>query len=137
MESLTGLSVPALAYLGDSVLELLVRETLVREGLSRSESLNREALGYVRATAQSAAVDRLLPHLSEEEAAWYRRGRNSGHIRIPKSASAAEYRRATGMEVLFGYLYMTKQETRARTLFAIAYTVDESDPAQKEEETKQ
>lgn len=130
------ISVSALAYLGDSVLELLVRETLVERGISASGELNREALGYVRASAQSAAVERLLPLLSEEEAAWYRRGRNNGHLRFPKNASAAEYRRATGMEVLFGYLHVTNQETRARELFAAAYPPEAAGKTQKEEETK-
>lgn len=119
---LNELSVPALAYLGDSVLELIVRRELVlRRGLSTAGHLNRAALDYVRAGAQSEAAERILPHLTEEEVRWYKRGRNSGHLNIPKSASAAEYRRATGMEVLFAYLYLTEQIARMEDLFRLAY----------------
>ncbi len=116
------ITVPALAYLGDSVLEVLVRTHLVRErGLSTSAHLNREALGFVRAGAQAAAMDRILPHLTEEEAIVYRRGRNIGHTNVPKNASPAEYRRATGMEALFGHLALAGRMERAEALFRLAY----------------
>ena len=119
---LNEMSVPALAYLGDSVMELLVRRELVaRQGIATAGDLNRAALGYVRAGAQAAAMDRILPELTEEEARWYKRGRNSGHLNIPKSASPAEYRRATGMETLFAFLYLTGQTERMESLFALAY----------------
>ncbi len=119
---LSDVTVPALAYLGDSVLELLVRTYLVTErGLSTSAHLNRAALDFVRASAQSDAMERMEPHLTEEEASAYRRGRNMGHGNIPKSASMAQYRRATGMEVLFGYLSLLGKEERIRELFSIGY----------------
>ncbi len=118
---------PALAYLGDCVLELCVRTYLVRErGLSTSAHLNRAALDFVRASAQSSAMGRIEPHLTETEAAVYRRGRNVGHTNVPKSASVAEYRRATGMEVLFGYLYLGGQAERIDELFRLGYL----DPAE-------
>ncbi len=115
------LSTSALAYLGDCVLELLVREKLVTAGLSRSGQLHTGALEYVKASAQADAMDRILPRLTEEEAGIYRRGRNNGHLNVPKNASRAEYRRATGMEVLFGYLHVTEQAERLRELFAVGY----------------
>ena len=119
---LNEMSVPALAYLGDSVMELLVRRELVaRQGIATAGDLNRAALEYVRAGAQAAAMDRILPELTEEEARWSQRGRNSGHLNIPKSASPAEYRRATGMETLFAFLYLTGQTERMESLFALAY----------------
>ena len=119
---LSDITTPALAYLGDSVLEVYVRTYLVAErGLSTSAHLNRASLDLVRATAQSEAVGRLEPHLTEEEAAVYRRGRNMGHGNVPKSASVAEYRRATGMEVLFGYLYLKGQTDRLDYLFRLGY----------------
>lgn len=119
---LNELSIPALAYLGDSVLELTVRQELVlRQGLATAGNLNRAALAYVSAGAQSAAMERLMPHLTEEEERWYKRGRNSGHLNIPKRATPAEYRRATGMEVLFAYLYLTEQTARLSALFRLAY----------------
>ena len=116
---------PALAYLGDSVLETCVRTYLVSEcGLSTSAHLNREALRFVRATAQSAAMGRLEPLLTEEEVVFYRRGRNIGHTNTPKSASVLEYRRATGMETLFGYLSLTGQTERIQYLFRVGYALD-------------
>ncbi len=118
-------TVPALAYLGDSVLEVMVRTYLVTErGLSTSAHLNRAALDFVRASVQSDAMERIEPHLTEEEANAYRRGRNTGHGNVPRSASVAEYRRATGMEVLFGYLSLVGKEERIRELFRIGYELD-------------
>lgn len=119
---LNELSISALAYLGDSVLELAVRRRLVVQArLSSAGRLNAASLAYVRAGAQAAAMDRILPLLSEEEVRWFRRGRNSGHLNIPKNASASEYRRATGMEVLFAYLYLTEQSDRLEALLTAAY----------------
>ena len=90
MRSVPEVSVAALAYLGDSILEVCVRTYLVSErGISSSAKLNRAALSFVTATAQSEAVRRIEPHLTEEEAGYYHRGRNSGQGHIPKSASVA------------------------------------------------
>ncbi|MDD7594066.1 MAG: ribonuclease III domain-containing protein [Clostridiales bacterium] len=113
----------ALAYLGDSVIEVLARERLVSAGIPDSARLNLAAAKYVRATVQSDAVERILPLLDEAEAAVYRRARNVGHTNTPRSASPAEYRRATGMEALFGWLWLGSEEgkTRARELFCAAY----------------
>ena len=125
---LSDITTPALAYLGDSVLEVCVRTYLVTErGLSTSAHLNRASLDFVRASAQSEAVGRMEPHLTEEEAAIYRRGRNMGHGNVPKSASAVEYRRATGMEVLFGYLHLTGQTERINRLFRVGYGLDDTE----------
>ncbi len=121
MIALNEVTTPALAYLGDCVLELLVRETLVARGLAKSGQLHAAALHYVRAPEQAAAIERLLPFLTEEEAGVYRRGRNSSHLNIPKNARPAEYRMATGMEVLFGYLHLKGEQARLRELFALAY----------------
>ena len=121
MIPLNEISTPALAYLGDCVLEMQVRERLVCRGLSKSGHLNSEALGYVRASAQAAAMERILPLLSEIETQYYKRGRNSGHLNVPKSASPSQYRMATGMEVLFGYLHLSGQTERIKELFEAAY----------------
>jgi ribonuclease-3 family protein len=126
---LSDITTPALAYLGDSVLEVCVRTYLVTErGLSTSAHLNRASLDFVRASAQSEAVGRMEPHFTEEEAAIYRRGRNMGHGNVPKSASVAEYRRATGMEVLFGYLHLTGQTERLDHLFRLGYGLNPDTP---------
>lgn len=114
-------SAPALAYLGDCVLELCVRRHLVESGLSTSAHLNAAALDFVRAPAQAEAMKRLLPHLNETEEAYFRRGRNLGHGSVPKRATVSEYRAATGMETLFGYLHLTGQTARIDELFRLAY----------------
>ena len=121
MNDLNTVSTAALAYLGDVVIELLVREHLVGCGISSSAKLNKKALDFVRAPMQAEAMKKLLPHLTEEEDAIFHRGRNIGHTNTPKSATVAEYRAATGMEALFGYLHLAGKEERLRELFALAY----------------
>ena len=101
-----------LAYLGDSVIEVLVRERLV---------LTPSPQAFVTAVAQSKALDNIIPMFTEEESDVFRRGRNCVHSGIPKSASAAEYRRATGMECVFGYLWLKGEHERLRALFDQAY----------------
>lgn len=119
--SLTTASPAALAYLGDAVCELCVRELLVGVGLTSSARLNHFALDFVRASAQAEAVARLMPVLSEEEAALFRLGRNQHSANVPKSATVREYRHATGFEVLLGGLYTEGRMERVRELFAYAY----------------
>ena len=114
-------STAALAYLGDSVVEISVREMLVGMGISDSRRLNAEALRYVTAGAQASAVKKILPFLTEEEDAVYHRGRNIGHTNVPKHATVAEYRMATGFEALFGYLYLCGRRGRIAELFHMAY----------------
>lgn len=121
MPDLREISVPALAYLGDCVLELCVRRHLIAKGLSTSAHLNAAALEYVRASAQAEAMKRLLPHLTEDEASYFRRGRNLGHGNVPKRATVSEYRSATGMEALFGYLHLAGKPDRIAELFRLAY----------------
>ena len=119
--NLQEVSTPALAYLGDCVLELCVRRHLIESGFSTSRNLNREALSYVRASAQAEAMKKILPVLSEVEESYFKRGRNIGHTNVPKSATVSEYRTATGMEVLFGYLHLCGQTERIQELFQIGY----------------
>lgn len=111
-EDLRTVSPLTLAFLGDGVYGLLVRERLVREANRPAGELHRESVELVRAEAQSAAVDRLLPLLTEEEAAVFRRGRNA-HT----SRTGSEYHRATGLEALFGWLYLKGEQNRLRELF--------------------
>ena len=115
------ISTAALAYLGDSVWELSVRRMLVEKGISDSATLNREALCYVTAKSQAAAVKRILEALSEQEDAIYKRGRNIGHTNVPKRATVMEYRMATGLEALFGYLFLEGRSERIEELFALAF----------------
>ena len=118
-------SAEALAYLGDSVIELKVREFLVNQGIGSSGALNRESLSFVKATAQARAMHKILPLLTEEETSAYKRGRNMSSGNVPKSATMSEYRAATGMEALFGYLHILGDTERIDLLFKAAYSEDE------------
>ena len=120
-------STQALAYLGDCVLEMQVREHLVCKGLSTSGHLNEAALSFVRASAQAEAMKKLLPVLSEEEEAYFRRGRNLGHSSVPKNATVSDYRTATGMEALFGFLHLSGRRERIAELFALAYLKEDAE----------
>lgn len=117
-------STAALAYLGDCVLEICVREHLVRSGYSSSARLNKKALDFVRASCQAEAVQKMLPSLSPEEEAVFHRGRNIGHTNTPKSATVTEYRAATGLEALFGWLHLQGKKERIAELFAIGYELE-------------
>ena len=131
----TQLSPSRLAYLGDAVWELCVRERLVN---ANARAPSTEALRYVTARAQASASRRLLPLLSEEEEAVWRRGRNMGHSNIPKSATLAEYCAATGLECLFGWLRLMGREDRMRELFGAAFEADgtEAGPPDADNVTK-
>ena len=110
------LSALDLAFVGDGVYGLLVREMLARDGSRPVGELHRMAVAYVNATAQAAAYDRIAPLLTEQEQAVYRRGRNGG-AHPPKNANPGDYAKATGLEALFGYLYLNGAQERARELF--------------------
>ncbi len=126
-----------LAYMGDAVLEVLVRRRLVENGQTQSGKMNKLALSFVKATEQSKAVDRILPHLDEEEEAVYKRGRNAHGISAPKSAGTGEYRRATGFEALFGYLWLEGKTARAEELFALAFPEGYPQSTQKTEKQEE
>lgn len=110
------LSALDLAFVGDGVYGLLVREMLARDGSRPVGELHRMAVAYVNATAQAEAYDRIAPLLTEQEQAVYRRGRNGG-AHPPKNANPGDYAKATGLEALFGYLYLNGAQERVRELF--------------------
>lgn len=126
----------ALAYLGDSVIEVCVREYLVEQGYSASSRLNELALDFVRASKQAEAMKNITPLLTEEEEAVFRRGRNIGHTSTPRSATVAQYRIATGMEALFGWLRLSGKEERIAELFKAAYNIDKNNENNKQGEIK-
>ena len=106
MEQAANLYSPlSLAYLGDAVYSLLVRERLMREHLAPAGVLHRYAARYVSAAAQSRACETLLPLLEEDEMRVYNRGRNADPANIPKHAQRSDYHRATAFEAVFGYLH--------------------------------
>lgn len=125
MNSVNAIPSLDLAYLGDAVLELLVREHLVRSGVTGSAVLNKKALSFVTAPSQSAALENILPHMTEEELAVFKRARNGHTPAAPKRATICEYRRATGFEALFAWLWLSDNKERAKELFDIAYNIAE------------
>ena len=113
-----------LAYLGDAVFEVLVRERLFLTTPEGNTEANRKALEFVTASAQVKALDKLLPLLTEEEEDVFRRGKNSKTKNTPKSSTRYDYRKATGLEALFGYNYLIGKNERNRELFEIAFPVE-------------
>ncbi len=122
-ELLRTLDGASLAYLGDCVFELWVRERLLRQGIVHSGALNAASHKYVTAKSQSAAFHRIEALLTEEETAFFKRGRNSPHLSVPKSASGAEYRTATGFETLCAALWLGEKKERLFALLEQAFDV--------------
>lgn len=110
----------SLAYLGDAVIEVWVRETLLNLGIVSPAVCNAEALLFVTARSQSEAFSHIEDMLDEHEHSIFRRGRNA-HVTTPKSASVAEYHRATGLEALIGALYIDGRADRIDELLHAAY----------------
>lgn len=115
---LNALSVLSLAHVGDAVYELLVRTRLAEGGKGRVVDLHRATVSIVRAPAQAKAAAVILPLLTEEERAVYKRGRNSHVNSVPHAASKAEYHAATALEAVFGWLHLAGEGERVRELFA-------------------
>ena len=107
-----------LAHIGDAVYELLCRSYLCCTGDHTVKNLHKDTISLVNAQAQAVFAQKLLPHLNEEEQAWFRRGKNA-HSHAPKSASPKEYSLATGLEALFGALYLAGRTDRLLALFAL------------------
>ena len=99
-----------LAYIGDSIYDLVIRTLIVKHGNSQPNKLHKKASALVKASAQAAMAEKLLPVLTEEELSIYKRGRNAKSYTMAKNATMLEYRKATGFEALMGYLYL-KEET--------------------------
>ncbi|MCI8688314.1 MAG: ribonuclease III [Lawsonibacter sp.] len=117
--ALLSLSTLGLAHLGDGVYEVMVRSWLVLHGKAKAKDLHRATVKYVAAPAQAERFERLQPLLSDEEADVFRRGRNTAPHSVPKAASRAQYQTATGLEALFGWLYLQGRTQRLNELFAI------------------
>ena len=114
-KSMSGLS---LAFVGDAVYELLVRQYVLSLGEARVQDLHRETVALVNAAFQAKAAEALADRLTEEELSYYKRGRNANSAHTPKNKSEAQYHRATGFEALIGYLYLCGETSRLQTLFA-------------------
>lgn len=116
-DALLSLSSLGLAHLGDSVFEVMVRSWLILQGKAKAKDLHRATVQYVAAPAQARLLQKILPLLSEEEADVFRRGRNTAPHSIPKAASRGDYQAATGLEALFGWLYLQGRTDRLNELF--------------------
>ena len=114
---LNAMRILSLAHVGDAVYELLVRTRLAEGGQTRVVDLHRATVAFVRAPAQARAAALILPELSEAERSVYRRGRNSHVNSVPHAASKAEYHAATGLEAVFGWLWLAGESGRIRELF--------------------
>ncbi len=118
-ELIQGISSLGLAHLGDGVFELMVRSWLCLHGKATSKGLHRATVRYVAAPAQARAVEKILPLLEEAEQDVFRRGRNTSPHSVPQNASRADYQAATGLEALFGWLWLQGRTDRLNELFAV------------------
>ena len=118
-DEIRAISSIGLAHLGDAVYELLVRTYLCAHGKATGKGLHRATVDLVRAPAQAAAAEKILPLLTEEEQAVFRRGRNANVHSIPQNASRAQYQQATALESLIGWLYLRGEKSRIEELFCV------------------
>ena len=116
-QEITAISNLGLAHMGDCVFEILCRGYLCAKGGRNVGNLHRDTINMVNATSQAKFMDKLLPHLTQEELAYYRRGKNAHVHAVPKSCTPAEYAKATGLEALFGALYLAGKTERLNELF--------------------
>lgn len=114
-----------LAYIGDGIFELVIRSLLVGQGNAQVAKLHKKASSLVNAGAQSAMIERIKEHLTEEELQVFRRGRNANSFTMAKHATVSEYRRATGFEALMGWLYL---EGRTKRLLELVKLGLEEEP---------
>ena len=111
-----------LAYIGDAIFDLVIRTIVVERGNKSANNLHKKSVAYVNARVQSRMVDALEAELTQEELTVYHRGRNAKSYTAAKNASVIEYRKATGLEALCGYLYLDGQQERLLYLIHEAVT---------------
>lgn len=118
LQQINRISILGLAHIGDGVYELLTRTYLCAEGVTAVQDMHRKTVAMVKAPAQAAAAEKLLPMLTQEETAIYKRGRNAHVNSVPQHAALAQYHAATGLEALFGWLYLQGETERINRLYA-------------------
>lgn len=111
-----------LAYIGDAIFDLVIRTIVVERGNKSANNLHKNTVAYVNARVQAKMIDALESELTQEELTVYHRGRNAKSYTTAKNASAIEYRKATGLEALCGYLYLDGQQDRLLYLIREAIT---------------
>ena len=118
-DQLRAISSIGLAHMGDAVFEILVRTWLCAHGKATGKGLHQATIALVRAESQAEKAERILPLLTEEEAAVFRRGRNAQVHSVPPHASRAQYGEATALEALFGWLWLRGRKDRINELFCV------------------
>ena len=125
-----------LAYVGDAVYELMAREYILKHAGGSVRALHKQTVAFSNAAFQAYAAKAVLPLLTDAEAAAFRRGRNAHPGHVPKNKTQAQYHAATGLEALFGWLYLQKDTRRLNTLFAVIVTCSEEFEHEKRETEK-
>ncbi len=125
LRDINNISMLGLAHIGDGVYELLTRTMLCSDGNKKVTELHKKSVAIVNAPAQAAAMERLLPHLTADELAIYKRGRNAKVNSVPQKADIGQYHAATGLEALFGWLYLQGKTERINDLYSVC--VEETD----------
>ena len=123
-DEIRAISSIGLAHLGDAVYELLVRTYLCAHGKATGKGLHRATVELVKAPAQAQRAEKILPLLTEEELAVFKRGRNANVNSIPHNASRSDYLKATALEYLLGHLYLNGEKERINQLFTIMMEED-------------
>lgn len=118
LQEVNRISILGLAHIGDGVYELLTRTYLCTHGVTAVQAMHKKAVSMVNAPAQAAAMEKLLPLLTEGEMALYKRGRNAHVNSVPQHAELSQYHAATGLEALFGWLYLQGETDRINRLYA-------------------
>ncbi len=119
LNDINNISMLGLAHIGDGVYELLTRTMLCSDGNKNVAALHKKTVSIVNAPAQALAAERLLPCLTEDELAVFKRGRNTKVNSVPQKANIGQYHAATGLEALFGWLYLQGRRDRINELYAI------------------
>lgn len=110
-----------IAYIGDCVFELYIRERLLKDNINlKTNELHKMAVDYVKASSQSSIMEYIENELTEEELYFYKRGRNAKSQHVPRNAVVVDYKRATGFETLIGYLHLTGQEERLNDILELS-----------------
>ena len=125
LRDINNISMLGLAHIGDGVYELLTRTMLCSDGNKKVTEMHKKSVAIVNAPAQAAAMERLLPHLTADELAIYNRGRNAKVNSVPQKADIGQYHAATGLEALFGWLYLQGRTERINDLYSVC--VEETD----------
>ena len=125
LRDINNISMLGLAHIGDGLYELLTRTMLCSDGNKKVTELHKKSVAIVNAPAQAAAMERLMPHLTADELAIYKRGRNAKVNSVPQKADIGQYHAATGLEALFGWLYLQGRTERINDLYSVC--VEESD----------